>query len=248
MCTLILAWQVFEGVPVVAAANRDELLDRPSRPPAVVEDELRIVAPRDEEAGGTWIGYNEAGVFVAVTNRWVDADLAGERSRGLLVRDALRHETAENAARHVERAVEADEYAGFNLVVADANAAVMLEWDGRLQVQNLAPGVHVVVNVGADGHFTLPEARPERGRDQAEGAMEARRRLRPEPGEGHEDWLDRATAVLGDHDVGLCVHADGYGTRSSSLVVIGDDGAVFRHSEGPGCEADHETVRGSDIV
>ncbi|MFB6172176.1 MAG: NRDE family protein [Haloarculaceae archaeon] len=248
MCTLILAWQVFEGVPVVAAANRDELLDRPARPPAVLDDELRIVAPRDEEAGGTWIGYNEAGVFVAITNRWADADLAAERSRGLLVRDALRHESAEDAARHVERAVEADEYDGFNLVVADANAAVLLEWDGRLRVRNLTPGVHVVVNVGADGDYDVPETRPERGREQATGADEARRRLQPDPGEDHETWLDRATTVLGDHDVGLCVHADGYGTRSSSLIVVGEAGAVFRHSEGPACEADYETVRGSDVV
>lgn len=247
MCTLILAWQIFEGAPVVAAANRDELLDRPSRPPAVIDDEYRVVAPRDEEAGGTWIGYNEAGLFVAITNRWVDADLAGERSRGLLVRDALRHGTAEDAARHVERAVKADEYDGFNLVVADANAAILLEWDGRLQVQNLTPGVHVVVNVGMDGQFAIPETRPDRGREQAEGAMAARRRLTPEPGEDYEAWLDRAATVLGDHEVGLCVHANGYGTRSSSLVIVGD-GAAFRHSDGPACEADYETVRGSDVV
>jgi uncharacterized protein with NRDE domain len=248
VCTLILAWQVFEGTPVVAAANRDEWFERPSLPPAVLEGERRIVAPRDEEAGGTWIGYNDAGVFVAITNRWVDTDLAGERSRGQLVRDCLRQESAEGAARHVERAVEADEYDGFNLVVADANAAVLLEWDGHLRVQTLDPGVHVVVNVGADGAFVVPEVRPERAREQAEGAEAARHRLQPEPGESHEAWLDRAVDVLGDHEYGLCVHGDGFGTRSSSLVTVGEGGAAFRHSEGPACEAAFETVRGSDVV
>jgi uncharacterized protein with NRDE domain len=248
VCTLILAWQVFEAAPVAAAANRDELYGRPSRPPAVIEEDPRVVAPRDEGAGGSWIGYNEHGVFVAITNRWVDADLAGERSRGLLVRDALRHETAEGAARHVERAVEANEYDGFNLALADETAAVYLEWDGRLRVRNLAPGVHVVVNVGADGVFGIPRERTERAEEQAEGAEAARRDLRPEPGESHEAWLDRARSVLGDHDYGLCVHGDGFGTRSSSLVVVGESGGRFRHADGPACESEFETVRGSDVV
>lgn len=248
MCTLILAWQVFPDAPVVAAANRDERHDRPSRPPGVLADELRVVAPLDEQAGGTWIGYNEQGVFAAVTNRWVEADLPGERSRGLLVRDVLARETAEAAARHVERAVRADGYEGFNLVVADENAAVYHEWDGRLSVRNLEPGVHVVVNVGADGAFVLPAHRREAARRQAEGARRAHTALRPEPDEPAEAWLGRAKGVLRDHGYGLCVHEDGFGTRSSSLVVVGPDGASFRHATGPPCEADFETVRGSDVV
>jgi len=248
VCTLILAWQVFEDAPVVAAANRDELLGRSSRPPAVLDEEPRVVAPRDEEAGGTWIGYNETGVFAAITNRWTDESLAGERSRGLLVRDALRHDTAEDAARHAERAVETDEYDGFNLVVADATAAVYLEWDGRLRVRTLSPGVHAVVNVGADGTFQIPSEHEERAHEQVEGAEAARRDLQPEPGESHESWLDRARDVLGNHDYGLCVHGDGFGTRSSSLVVVGESGAGFRHADGPACESEFETVQGSDIV
>jgi len=71
VCTIVIAWQVFTDTPVVVAANRDELLDRPSEPPAVVEEDPRVGAPRDAEAGGTWIGYNEHGVLVALTNRWV---------------------------------------------------------------------------------------------------------------------------------------------------------------------------------
>ncbi|ELK45622.1 hypothetical protein D320_21146, partial [Haloferax sp. BAB-2207] len=74
MCTLILAWQVFEDAPVVVAANRDEQLGRPAEPPRRWEngDGPAIVAPRDAEAGGTWVGYNDAGVFVGITNRWVE--------------------------------------------------------------------------------------------------------------------------------------------------------------------------------
>jgi len=249
VCTLTLAWQVFEGTPVVAAANRDEYLGRPSSPPSVWEDVAGgdgplVVAPRDEAAGGTWIGYNGAGVLAAITNRWVDADLAGERSRGLLVRDALDHETAEEATRYVERTVEEFEYEGFNLVVADDAAAILLEWDGSLRVRTLTPGVHVVVNVGADGSFVVPAEREEMGSAQAENAADARTRLRPEPGETTSEWLDRARAVLSDHDVGLCVHRDGenYGTRSSSLITIGEAGTRYEFADGPPCEADYHPV------
>ena len=246
MCTFILAWQVWADAPLIVAANRDELLDRPARPPSVVAENPRIVAPRDEEAGGTWIGYNEHGVLVAVTNRWTDADLTGDRSRGLLVMDALERGTAEDAARFVERSLSEVEYAGFNLVIADADAALLLEWDGRLDVRTLDPGVHVVVNVGADERFEIPTGDPERRRvaeDQADRTRRAYADLRPRPGETAEEWHARAAEALRDHDYGFCVHGDRFGTRSSSLIAVRADGTVTdRFADGPPCETEYETV------
>ncbi|MFB6166008.1 MAG: NRDE family protein [Haloarculaceae archaeon] len=244
MCTLVLAWQVFADTPIAVAANRDEQLDRPSEPPARIADDPAIVAPRDSEAGGTWIGYNEHGVFAGITNRWTDADLAGERSRGLLVRDALGHETAEDAARFVERRVRDTEYAGFNLVVADANAALLLSWDGQLAVRNFDPGVHVVVNVGADGDYVIPGERPDLGARQAENASAVRTALQPEPGERAGVWLQRAADVISDHEFGVCVHRDRFGTRSSSLLTVGPEGATYRFADGPPCETEYRRVEG----
>ncbi|WP_018258645.1 NRDE family protein [Halomicrobium katesii] len=242
MCTLVFAWQVFEQ-PLVVAANRDERLDRESDPPAVRDWRAQVVAPTDAEAGGTWIGYNEHGVFVAITNRWTDADLAGERSRGLLVRDALGERSAEDAARLVERAVDADEYQGFNLVVADASAAVYTEWDGTLSVRTLTPGVHVVVNVGADGDYRMPDDRRAAAQRQADSAGRLVRALQPEPDENGGSWLDRAAETIADHDYGVCVHGEGFGTRSSSLVVLGDE-RWFRYADGPPCETAYRPVEG----
>ncbi len=242
MCTLTLAWQVFAGAPVVAAANRDERPDRPSNAPALRDWEVRVIAPQDLEADGTWIGYNEHGVFAAITNRWDGEGLAAERSRGLLVRDALRHETAEDAARFVERDVASREYAGFNLVVADDAAAVYLEWNGRLDVRTLDPGVHVVVNVGADGRYAVPAERPDQGEQQASNAAAVRTALQPEPGETARAWLDRAADVVADHEYGVCVHGDGFGTRSSSLILLGEAGATYEFAPGPPCETAYDTV------
>jgi len=60
--------------------------------------------------------------------------LAASAPGAHFVRDALRSETAEDAARYVERAVREDAYDGFNLVVADESAALYFEWDGQLAV------------------------------------------------------------------------------------------------------------------
>ncbi|QKY21300.1 NRDE family protein [Halolamina sp. CBA1230] len=243
MCTLTLAWQTFDDAPVAVAANRDEQRDRPSEPPARLGTEPTVIAPRDAKAGGTWLGYNESGLFVGITNRWTDADLAGERSRGLLTRDALREPSATEAVTMVENAVEADEYAGFNLVLADADAAYLLEWDGRLLVRELEPGVHVVVNVGASDAPAIPFSEPERGQEQAEDAAAVRTELLPDPDEDSDAWLDRAKAVLGDHDYGVCVHQNGYGTVSASLLSLGDDGEVrFEFADGSPCETAFEPV------
>lgn len=243
VCTFIVAWQVFADAPVVVAANRDEALGRPSRPPGLYSENPRIVAPRDEEADGTWIGYNEHGVTAAITNRWTDADLAADRSRGLVVADVLGRESAEEAARFVERSVREYEYDGFNLVVLDEDAALLLEWDGRLRVRNFDPGVHVVVNVGADDRHEIPSFRPDVGERQAENARRAIEDLQPEPDERAEQWHERAAATLRDHDYGFCVHGDGFGTRSSSLIRTRREGDVsYRFADGPPCRNEYEPV------
>jgi len=242
VCTLTFAWQVFPDAPLVVAANRDELLDRPSESPAVREGERRFLAPRDTEAGGTWIGVNDAGVFVGITNRWVDADLARERSRGLLVRDALGCASAEAAGRLIERAVDGTEYGGFNLVVADAAAALLYEYDGSLSVRGFEPGVHVVVNVGADGRYEIPAGRADPAERQTAAVRALHDRLAVEPGESPTAWRDRAAAALADHDVGVCVHGDGFGTRSSSLLIVERDGVDYRFADGPPCETAFERV------
>ena len=248
VCTLIAAWQVFEAAPVCVAANRDEATGRPSTPPFAWETSPRVLAPRDDRAGGTWLGYNEHGVLAAVTNRWVSGE--GERSRGLLVTDALEEPTAGAAAERVAAEADDREYAPFHLLVADADDCVLLvnDGDGRdgarddgLRRHPLDPGVHAVVNVGFDGDWFVPPARPDAGRQQARNAEAVREALRPRDGETAADWTRRAGEVLGDHEYGVCIHGDGFGTRSSSLVRLGED-AVFEFADGRPCETPFEPV------
>lgn len=241
MCTLIFAWQVADA-PIAVAATRDEAFDRPAAPPAVYRTAPTAIAPRDCEAGGTWIGYNAEGLFVGLTNRWVDRE--GERSRGHLVADCLGLSSATAAVDHVERATETDRYAGFNLVVADKHRATLLEWDGSLQQTEFEPGVHVVVNVGADGEFFEPAGRAEAGRKQAAAAET----IRAELSEPTAEWRNAAMSVLADHRYGVCVHGDGFGTRSASVIELtGESEPVGRYwfADGPPCQTEFERVESS---
>jgi hypothetical protein len=266
VCTLTFAWQVFPDAPLVVAANRDERVDRPSTAPERDAGPPAVVAPRDEEAGGTWIGYNEHGLFAGITNRWTDGDVPGERSRGLLMRDVLSEESAEAATRAVERELDERTYAGFNLVLADgfagldavpegfsgplpgerpdpAAATLIEHGDGR-RTTTLEPGVHVVVNVGADGRYSIPTADPyaAAGEEQADNADRVRAVLTPEPGESGIEWRDRAAATIRDHEYGVCIHRDGFGTRSSSLLSFGEGGVRYQFAPGPPCETEYGDV------
>jgi uncharacterized protein with NRDE domain len=245
VCTLIVAWQAFQEAPVCVAANRDELFERPASPPSVRDGSPAVLAPCDERAGGTWLGYNEPGVLVAITNRWVPGE--GERSRGLLVRDALEAPTAAAATDRVEAELAAREYAPFNLLAADGADCRLVEnggpegpVDGH-RVTALDPGVHVVVNVGADGEWFVPPARPAVGRRQAANADRVHETLRARDGETAADWTRRAGETLGDHEFGVCIHGERFGTRSSSLVRLGEE-RVFAFADGPPCETSYERV------
>src|ERR1700693_6340250 len=89
MCLLALFYRVAEDAPVVVGANREEFYQRGGEPPRILEGPIRSVAGVDPVAGGTWIGVNEHGVMVAVTNRLKTQVPAYPRSRGLLARELL---------------------------------------------------------------------------------------------------------------------------------------------------------------
>jgi hypothetical protein len=119
--------------------NRDESVRRGlALPPERLELEgVRVLAPRDADAGGTWIGVNERGLAVALLN---GADRRGatetegadaRRSRGLLVTELLAAPTAAAALARLAE-VSLDRYRGFLLAVFAPGAAPEARlWDGE---------------------------------------------------------------------------------------------------------------------
>ena len=128
MCTLVLLFRPDRPWPLMLGANRDEMRDRPWRPPGRHwPAQPEIVAGLDLLGGGSWLGLNRAtGVVAAILNRRGSlGPEPGKRSRGELVLRALAAESASAAAAALAGVAPAD-YRSFNLVVADRQAAVWL--------------------------------------------------------------------------------------------------------------------------
>src|ERR1019366_3936015 len=90
MCVLALAWGAHPGWRLVMAGNRDEMQERPAQPLRRWDEPDHVLAGKDLQSGGTWLGVSEQGRFAVVTNlRGFGPAKAGRPSRGILLRDLL---------------------------------------------------------------------------------------------------------------------------------------------------------------
>jgi uncharacterized protein with NRDE domain len=235
MCTLIALHRRISGVALLVAANRDEFFDRPTQGPALRQTPHGvIVAPRDERAGGTWLGLNGDGVFAALTNRPCPEADPGRRSRGLLVIDALGARRAADAAERIA-ALPPDVYNPFTLYLADRDDAFAVTYDGKPTPVALGDGVHVIGNSDPNGPPTPKLARL--------GALAERAAEGPAAGA-----LDRLADISRAHDgdgtalSDACVHSGSYGTRSSTLLRLGNriSEGELRYADGPPCETSYD--------
>jgi uncharacterized protein with NRDE domain len=230
MCLLVVGWRLDARFPLVVAANRDECHERPTR--ALHRWADGMVAGRDEEAGGTWLGVAPGGRFASVTNLHPPAPApAGAPSRGQLVRDFLASDEPPESFAHA-LAGEAQRYAGFNLLVCDADEAyVLCSRDAR--ATRLEPGVHGLAN---DPPGT-PLVRVARSADRLHGWLESGDHS-PEPlfaaltdrrpGEAGE--VAGAPSAERSLAPPFLVHPL-YGTRSSTVVLrTGSDIEVVERS------------------
>lgn len=145
MCLIVLGWQTDPRYPLVVAANRDEFFSRPTAPLAWWNDHPDLLAGRDLQDGGTWLGMTRDGRFAAITNYRDPARLkTGAHSRGRLVADFLAgKETPRDYLQRIEQFAQACN--GFNLLVADANE---LWWHSNMtgEARKLEPGIYGVSN------------------------------------------------------------------------------------------------------
>lgn len=243
MCTLIAFHRTWADAPLVLAVNRDEAYERPSSAPAWIEGTPRILAPRDERAGGTWMGANDRGLWVGLTNRHAGGVEEGRRSRGLLCLDLL---GLADPAAVVERlgALEAA-YDPFHLVTGDGRTLWSVEQaDGTVEAREREPGCHVVTNRPSGEAADEPKvgrarALLERAGLPAPGARPDGKRLAP------PDLETRLAAILADHGRrgpdALCLHGGRYGTKSAAVWRIrpaGRDGRPeirLAFADGPPC-------------
>jgi uncharacterized protein with NRDE domain len=150
MCLLIFAHQVSRDYPLLIAANRDEFHARPTATADFWADHPELLAGQDLEQGGTWMGVTRSGRFAAVTNYRDPARTApAPRSRGELPLHYLTGaQTPQSYLLTVAR--EAQDYAGFNLLVGDNSSLWYFTNSDVLEPQCLAPGIYGLSNARLD--------------------------------------------------------------------------------------------------
>ena len=202
MCLILVASRVHPDFPLVIAANRDEFHARPAETAAFWKERPGILAGRDLEAGGSWLGVSRTGRFASVTNYRGGRDPNALESRGALVARFL--EGSMPAREYVaDVARRGASYSGFNLFADDGSE---LWWcsnrDGN--ARQLQPGIYGLGNLLLD----TPEV------------TEPKQRFADcvQPGPAIEPLftvLARSKIVAAE-----------YGTRCSTIVLKGADGRM----------------------
>ena len=113
MCLILVAWKVHARFPLVVAANRDEFHDRPAARAGFWDDKPDVLAGRDLQARGTWMGVSRGGRFAAVTNYRGGTEPGAAESRGALVTRYLEGIGVPDLAERKS------DYSGFNLLASD---------------------------------------------------------------------------------------------------------------------------------
>jgi uncharacterized protein with NRDE domain len=236
MCLILFAHDFHPEYRLVLAANRDEFFTRPTDPLHRWADNPEILAGRDREGGGTWLGTTSGGRWAAVTNfREATAPRPDAPSRGHLVTNFLEEDSPplEYARSLLPRA---GDYNGFNLLVGDENGVVWFSNrsipPGKPDPVGLERGVYGISNHLLD----TPWPKVLRGKAglklilQGNGPPSSERLLEllldtsyaaehelPWTGVGPE--MERALSAA-------FISTPDYGTRSSSALLIGRDGRI----------------------
>jgi uncharacterized protein with NRDE domain len=256
MCLIAFAWRTHQRFPLALIANRDEFHLRPAAAAGVDSEAATVYGGRDLVRGGSWLQVSTRGRLATVTNvRAGPKPDEAPRSRGWLVRDFVRGDgQAIDHAAALEST--AGEHGRFNLLLWDGAELVFASNHPHAAYAAVLPGVHAMSNGAFDapwpksGHATraldawLASARS--GTEKIDRAA-----LAPL----FDALADTAAApddLLPDTGVGLeleralsppFVYGERYGTRCSSVVLIGHDDFVFAERRfGPKAVPEGESV------
>lgn len=223
MCVLLVVHRQHPQWNLIIAANRDEFHHRPTAPAAPWNDVPGLLAGRDLEAGGTWLGVNPSGRISAVTNLRGARASSRSHSRGHLVRDFLTPDAPVLPDYLRTLDAHASAYAGCNLLLSAEEA---LHWWSPRGSQRLSPGIFGISNAALDEPEWSKVTRLREGfhavshLDGASLEYALLRLLREEDGE-----TEGAAGQRPLEDT-VFVQGGGYGTRCSSLVLRGNDGQI----------------------
>lgn len=227
MCLILFAIRQHPTHALVVAANRDESHARPARPLEFWPDRPSVLAGRDIQAGGTWLGVAANLRFASVTNLYSPVIREGELSRGTLCVDWL---TGSERAESFAQNLVSERYAPFNLLFGFLPDRLYHLCGRSGLLTSLPDGYHGISNGALNNDWPKVEqgkhalARAIAHGAQIEDLFAVLRDRTPAPDEflpntGLERSLESrlsARFILG---------AD-YGTRASTIVLASADGSA----------------------
>lgn len=227
MCLLAIQIQACNSTPVMLAANREESYDRTATPPVFHDASPRVVCGIDERSGGTWLGVNQYGLIVAVTNRPSPEAPEDSRSRGTLCQMLLQCTSASVAERRAESRLAKHRYAGVNVICVDAHSAYVVYGGDEIESIELEPGLHLI----SDGDIN----------DENDARLQlAREMFEREPINDADRFLNVATKVMSykadvEGDPGIIVSGEDRGTVSSTLITLANfrKRSTYHFAQGP---------------
>lgn len=234
MCLLVVQYRTLAAAPLLIASNREEFFDRPALPPAIQPGSPRVLCGIDTRAGGTWLGVNEHGLVVGVTNRLKGNLPAEPRSRGTLCRELLNCRSAEEAVEQAVAELKTDRYAGANFLCVDARSGAFIQGSDTVEVLPLSPGVHILTN-GTPNDPTDTRQTYVRGLL----AMQFPNSI-PRFVEVARSILSQGVDATGRHTVIL--RGPDRGTVSSTILALGRNPAesIYHYAPGPPDEHPYE--------
>jgi len=231
MCLILFAYRMQNSTPLIIAANRDEFYTRPTKAAHYWDNFPDLLAGKDLEAGGTWLGVTKTGRFAAVTNL-ASVVRSAPISRGGLALNFLN--SRQDSADYAE-SLKKDHYQGFNLLLFDGSSLVYISNGREEKIQKLTPGYYGLSNANLDSNWPKVH-QGKRGlkhlvqSGHMEGSIPARER--------HTHLVQLLQAELSTPDMGLkdageyraassFIRGEEYGTRASTGVFIGDTSISF---------------------
>jgi uncharacterized protein with NRDE domain len=229
MCVAALAWRAHPRWRLVMIGNRDEFHARPTAPLARWPDG-RIIAGRDLQAGGTWLGV-APGRFALVTNYRVEGyPLPHLASRGALVTDWLRgNEPGDVSLMNP-----------FNLWLAELERLELVTNHPEPSRKAMPPGIHGLSNGNAyDVWFKTARLKGALA-DWQEADADAEALLEPLADRTIDpDALDWPTGPIPEFS-SVFIASETYGTRCSTVIAIDTEGQgtiIERSFDPEGAEA-----------
>jgi len=231
MCLIAFAFHAHPDYRLILAANRDEFHDRPAEALHWWPERTDILAGRDLQAGGTWLAVGRSGRFATVTNyrESLQKQLAA-RSRGGLVSEFV---AGNESPLDYSMNLDPNDFAGFSLLTAAGEEMAYVSNRGD-DARPLAPGVYGLSNASLD----MPWAKVMRSKKAIQALLAgdtihthslfrllADRKPAPtedDVGAGLPPELARAVSAP-------FIATNGYGTRCSTVLLIGTSGQVEIH-------------------